>query len=86
MVREISQPRVVSGDLVGVPDVIAFRHGHTLLVECKRPGGKLRESQRRFIDEIEPHLYPTLSHVIANDVENFTRALDYIELMHEQEK
>lgn len=76
MVRELSQPRIVSGNLVGVPDVIAFRHGHTLLIECKRPGGKMRYSQCVFRDEIEPHLDATLRHMLVNDIDAFIRALD----------
>ena len=81
MVREISQPRVVSGDLVGVPDVIAFRHGHTLLVECKRPGGRMRQSQRQFEAEIKPHMAITLRYMLANDIDVFTAALDEYERM-----
>jgi len=81
MVREISQPRVVSGDLVGVPDVIAFRYGHTLLIECKRPGGRIRQSQVNFSDEIKPHMAITLRYMLANDIDVFTAALDEYERM-----
>lgn len=81
MVRELSQPRAVSGELVGVPDVIAFKLGHTLLVEVKRPGGEIRASQRQFALEIEPHGAPTLAHWITSDVDDFARALNYLELM-----
>ena len=73
MVRELSQPRAVSGELVGVPDVIAFKPGHTLLVEVKRPGGEVRASQRQFALEIEPHGAPTLAHWITSDVDDFAR-------------
>lgn len=80
MVRELSQPRMVSGDIVGVPDVIAFHSGHTLLIECKRPGGRLRDSQKRFIEEIDPHLDTTLQHMVASDIDEFQKVLLY----HEQ--
>jgi hypothetical protein len=81
MVRELSQPRAVSGELVGVPDVIAFKAGHTLLVEVKRPGGEVRASQRQFGLEIEPHSAPTLAHWITNDVDDFARKLNCLELL-----
>jgi len=79
MVRELSQPRAVTRELVGVPDVIAFKLGVTLLIECKRPGGELRSSQRQFIDEIEPHQRETLVHLVVSDVDNFHRAFEMIE-------
>ena len=76
MVREISQPRMVSGDLVGVPDVIAWKRGVTLLIECKRPGGKLRASQIVFYEQITPHLANTLVYRLSDDFELFCSWLD----------
>ena len=75
MVRELSQPRMVSGSIVGMPDVIAFRHGHTLLIECKSKQGKLRASQHVFRAEIVTHEAPTLRYVVMNDVDAFARWL-----------
>ena len=71
MVRELSQPRAVSGELVGVPDVIAWKLGHTLLIEVKRRGGKRRPSQTQFADEIQVHRRLTLMCVLADDVDEF---------------
>lgn len=71
VVRELSQPRAVFGELIGVPDVIAWKMGHTLLIECKSKRGKLRESQIAFFDEIEPHIATTLQYAMANDVDRF---------------
>ena len=79
MVRELSQPRAVTRELVGVPDVIAFKLGVTLLIECKRPGGGLRPSQRQFINEIEPHQRETLVHLVVSDIDNFHQAFEMIE-------
>lgn len=79
MVRELSQPRAVTRELVGVPDVIAFKLGVTLLIECKRPGGGLRPSQRQFINEIEPHQRETLVHLVVSDIDSFHRAFEMIE-------
>ena len=86
MVREISQPRMVTGDLIGIPDVIAFKHGRTLLIECKRPGGRLRKSQKRFIEEIEEHIDFSLNYIIANDVENFIQSVNHADEMWMQYK
>jgi len=71
MVREISQRHAVHGDLVGVPDIVAWKHGVTLLIECKRPGGKMRASQVSFSDEISSHLAPTLRYTVASDIDEF---------------
>lgn len=81
MVRELSQPRAVSGELVGVPDVIAWKMGVTLLIECKRPGGRARPSQVQFADEIEPHLRLSLNYVLVDDVDEFGEWLHDVECM-----
>jgi len=79
MVRELSQPRVVSGSMIGMPDVIAFRHGHTLLIECKSKKGKLRASQHIFKAEILTHEASTLRYVVMNDVDAFARWLQQMQ-------
>jgi hypothetical protein len=81
MVRELSQPKVVFRDLVGMPDVIAFKAGHTLLIECKRPSGKLRNSQRRFFFEVGEHIRNTLKWKLVNNVDEFASWL----IAHEKE-
>jgi len=75
VVRELSQPAPVHGELVGVPDVVAWKLGHTLLIECKRPGGRARPSQLQFFAEIEPHERPTLLCVLVDDVDEFAAFL-----------
>lgn len=74
-VFEISQPRAVVRELVGVPDLVAIKLGATLFIECKRPGGRLRDSQREFARRVEPHLRATLSYTQADDVDEFARWL-----------
>lgn len=74
-VFEISQPRAVVRELVGVPDLVAIKLGATLFIECKRPGGRLRDSQREFARRVQPHLRATLSYTKADDVDEFARWL-----------
>lgn len=81
MVREISQPHHVSRDLIGVPDLICFRDGITMLIECKRKGGKLRDSQKQFLKEITPHLRSTLWILVADDVDALVEKINAIEGM-----
>jgi hypothetical protein len=72
MVRELSQPAAVRGELVGVPDVVAWKRGVTVLVECKRPyRSVVRPSQRAFEDELAPHQRTTLRYIRTSDVEIF---------------
>lgn len=39
----------------GVPDRILIGHGHTIFIELKRPGGKLRELQEEIINDMKSH-------------------------------
>lgn len=79
VVRSLSQPRRVQGGLVGVPDVIAFKAGVTMLVEVKRPGGKRRESQVEFAEQLRPELRTTLCYKLADDVDEFADWLGAVE-------
>ena len=81
MVRELSQPHAVARDLIGMPDVIAFKAGHTLLLECKRPGKKLRDSQKKFFFEVGEHLRLTLAWKLVTNVDEFSTWL----ILHERE-
>lgn len=78
-VVEISQPQRVTGGLVGVPDVLAFKSGVTVLVEVKRPGGRVRESQHEFARRIEPHKRLTLCYCVTSDVDEFANWLQGVE-------
>lgn len=75
MVREISQRNAVTGDLIGIPDVIAFKSGHTLMIECKRPGGKVRHSQIVFAAEIDDHAAITLTYALFDNSDKFATFL-----------
>jgi hypothetical protein len=80
MVRELSQPAAVRGELVGVPDIIAWKTGVTLLVECKRPyRSVVRPSQLAFEQEIRPHEATTLRYIRTSDVDIFADWLIDIE-------
>jgi hypothetical protein len=79
LVRELSQPQAVRRELIGIPDVVAFKDGCTLLIECKRPRGRMRASQTMFADELRPHLRTTLAYVVASDVDVFARWLRDVE-------
>jgi hypothetical protein len=62
----------VRGELVGVPDVVAFKAGVTVLVECKRPHcSVVRPSQRAFERELAPHQRFTLRYILTSDVDIF---------------
>jgi hypothetical protein len=74
-VFEISQPRRVSGGIIGVSDLIGVKHGVTIFVESKKPGEDLRPSQVRFAERLRPHLRATLSYTKADDVDEFARWL-----------
>lgn len=78
-VVEISQPSRVTGGLVGVPDLMAFKSGVTVLVEVKRPGGRVRESQHDFARRIGPHVGLTLCYCVANNVDEFAHWLQGVE-------
>lgn len=70
MVCTTSQPFAIVRGLVGLPDIVAFKDGVTLLIECKRRIGKLRKSQQHFALLIQPHLSSTLCYVVARSVED----------------
>jgi len=58
------------------PDVVAFRHDHCLLVECKSETGRLRKGQTAFRDELRDHLGLHVRYVVARslaDVEAASR-------------
>lgn len=67
LVRVLSQDKSVRRQAAGLPDVLAFHGNCTLLIECKGPGGKLRESQQRFEASIRPHEGPNLRYVVIYD-------------------
>jgi hypothetical protein len=76
LVIRMSQTRAVYGGLVGLPDVMAFRRGVTLFIECKRnAASKLRDSQKHFAQNIREHLSPTLRYVVAYSVEDVEKVI-----------
>lgn len=66
-IKVTSQDKSTRRQLAGLPDVLAFRYGVTLLAECKRPGGTLNESQKEFERQIRPHVGPYLRYVVVYD-------------------
>jgi len=69
----------------GFPDVIAFKNGVTLLIECKPEGGELRQSQVRFRDKIIRQSHDTLVYRIvrAEEFEDFVQAMTNIYAFNE---
>lgn len=49
----------------GFPDLIAMKGNRFLLIECKSTDGKLRKTQKEFIDLAEYH---NVSVIVANNV------------------
>jgi len=60
-----SQTKSTQRQMSGFPDLVAFRDNITLLIECKGEGGKLRESQTKFVDRIHEHLGDHLFYIEA---------------------
>lgn len=51
----------------GLPDALAFRENHTLLIEFKSPTGQRRQSQLDFWLAIRAHLGPNLDYALVDD-------------------
>ncbi len=60
----------------GFPDVIAFKHGVTLLMEIKSQKGKLRPEQQEFADKISAHTAPTLIYLVARSLKDVLETLE----------
>lgn len=69
-VMPTSQPGMTKGGQSGLPDILAFRHDTTLLIECKTPTGTLRPSQAAFRDTIISHVGPHLHYIVASSVDD----------------
>ena len=82
-VVELSQHQRVTGSIVGMSDVIAWKgYGAStvcLLVECKSPTGRLRRSQEEFFERIKPLLSPTLWHFVVRSLDDLIDGLTVIE-------
>lgn len=76
-VVETSQRWAADPRMEGLPDVLAWREGVTLLCETKTRKGRLRPSQVEFAQQIAPHVAGTLVYAVI-------RSLD--ELMAVEEK
>jgi len=57
-----SQDRRTRKQLADIPDLICFRCGMTLLVECKTPMGQMRQGQVDFQCDMLPHLGRSLAY------------------------
>lgn len=73
-----SQPAMARLQLSGLPDLVAFKHGVTLLIEVKSDSGKLRPSQAEFFSRLSEHLGPCLRHLVARRIDDVTTVLDGI--------
>jgi hypothetical protein len=50
-----SQDKSTRQQMAGFPDRVAFRHGHTLLIEGKTARGTLNEAQLKFYKRVRHH-------------------------------
>ena len=82
LVRSMSQRRRVEGDLVGFPDVIAFRFGVTLLIEEKAPGGRIRKEQSEFKDELKLHEAATLIYLYKPSLDDLAKVVNEVNNAH----
>lgn len=58
-----SQDRAMRWQSRGLVDVIAWKHNHSLLIECKTAKGKLNDAQKRFKVRLAPHEGPHLRRI-----------------------
>ena len=69
-----SQDRQTRKQLARIPDLLCFRWGEVLLIEVKRPGGKLRPGQVEFQAAMQAHLGTCVHYVVAywpDDIERW---------------
>ena len=53
----------------GFPDIVAFRHGMTILIEVKGDGDRKKPTQQEFFEAVKPHLGMTLRWYLVHDIE-----------------
>jgi len=58
-----SQDRAMRWQSRGLVDVMAWKHDHTLLIECKTAKGKLNDAQKLFKTRLAPHEGPHLRRI-----------------------
>lgn len=76
MVRDLSQRKRVEGGLTDMPDLIAWKHGRTLMIETKHGRNDLRAGQRDFAREIDSHCDPrSLVYCVARSLDDVLSAL-----------
>jgi len=66
--------------MAGLPDVLAWRNGITILLEMKTARGKLRRSQVEFSERIRPHLTAHLQYFVIRSVDDLRDCLTAIDL------
>ena len=59
-----AQDRATRKQSRGLPDLLCWKHDHTLYVECKKTRGRLSESQCRFAYRITGHEGPHLRYIV----------------------
>jgi hypothetical protein len=59
----------------GMTDIIAFCVDHTLLIEVKGTGDRIRPAQAAFAERLQPHLGAHLRYVVARSVEDVADAI-----------
>ena len=79
LVKVFAQDKPTRRQSAGWVDIAAFKHGSTLLVECKTRTGRRRKAQRQFFDELQPHIGPYLWYALARNVEALELATALIE-------
>ena len=62
--------RRVRKQLAGLPDLVCFRHGVTLLIEAKSATGRLEPSQLMFREIIKGHTGASLLYCVARGIDD----------------
>jgi len=65
VIIDTSLPRGGYKQLEGIPDLLCWRYDHFVTIEAKQPGGKVRDSQIKFLELVAPHLGNHVYHYIV---------------------
>ena len=73
VVFDTADSRVTRRQLASLPDLIAFRHDCTLLIEAKSATGRPRPGQIEFGCRIAPHLGQHLHYCVAKSLDDLPK-------------
>ena len=78
LVFDTSQSRPQGKHLAGLPDLLIWGPGRFLSLEVKQEGGKLRDSQWDFIEDVKPLCGEHVQHALIDCIEQAEVWLDWV--------